>query len=74
VLTNSLEVFSGLLLLVWGADRFVHGAASTARNMGGRPLLIGMTIVALATSAPVSMITLMAPLRDRLNGATLGPG
>jgi len=52
MLLNIVEVIGGLVLLIWGADRFVHGAAATARNMGVAPLLIGLTIVAFATSAP----------------------
>ena len=42
MLANILEVVAGLLLLVWGADRFVLGAAATARNLGVQPLLIGL--------------------------------
>ncbi len=57
------EVIVGLLLLIWGADRFVHGAAATARNLGVPPLLIGLTIVALATSAPEILVSLIAALR-----------
>jgi cation:H+ antiporter len=63
MLGNSFEVFVGLLLLIWGADRFVHGAAATARNLGIPPLLIGLTIVALATSAPEILVSLVAALR-----------
>ncbi|MDH3434833.1 MAG: calcium/sodium antiporter, partial [Gammaproteobacteria bacterium] len=43
MLENLLEVIAGLVLLIWGADRFVHGAAATARNLGIAPLLIGLT-------------------------------
>ena len=63
MLGNAFEVFVGLLLLVWGADRFVHGAAATARNLGIPPLLIGLTIVALATSAPEILVSIVAALR-----------
>ena len=63
MLGNSFEVFVGLLLLIWGADRFVHGAAATARNLGIPPLLIGLTIVALATSAPEILVSLVAAMR-----------
>ncbi len=63
MLGNIFEVIVGLLLLIWGADRFVHGAAATARNLGVPPLLIGLTIVALATSAPEILISLVAALR-----------
>ena len=65
MLGNAFEVIVGLLLLIWGADRFVHGAAATARNLGVPPLLIGLTIVALATSAPEILVSLVAALRDK---------
>ncbi len=63
MLGNAFEVIVGLLFLVWGADRFVHGAAATARNLGIPPLLIGLTIVALATSAPEILVSIVASLR-----------
>lgn len=63
MLGNVFEVIVGLLALIWGADRFVHGAAATARNLGVPPLLIGLTIVALATSAPEILVSLVASLR-----------
>ncbi|MBN2704780.1 MAG: hypothetical protein JXR23_11285 [Pontiellaceae bacterium] len=43
-------LIAGLALLVWSADRFVDGSASTARHFGMSPLLIGMVIVGLGTS------------------------
>ncbi|MDH3373884.1 MAG: calcium/sodium antiporter [Gammaproteobacteria bacterium] len=63
MLGNTLEVVGGLLLLIWGADRFVHGAAATARNMGVAPILIGLTIVAFATSAPEILVSVVAAIR-----------
>lgn len=63
MLGNLLEIVAGLLLLVWGADRFVHGAAALARNLGVAPLLIGLTIVAFATSAPEIVVSVIAALR-----------
>jgi cation:H+ antiporter len=59
-----LEVVGGLILLVWGADRFVHGAAAAARNMGIAPLLIGLTVVAFATSAPEILVAIVASIRN----------
>lgn len=53
----------GLVLLVWGADRFVHGVAASARNMGIAPLLIGLTVVAFATSSPEILVSVVASLR-----------
>ena len=42
----------GFALLVWSADRFVDGAASTAKPLGMPSLLIGILIVGLGTSEP----------------------
>jgi cation:H+ antiporter len=64
MLGNILEAIAGLVLLIWGADRFVHGAAATARNLGVTPLLIGLTIVAFATSAPEILVSIDAALRN----------
>jgi len=63
MLGNIGELVAGLLLLIWGADRFVHGAAATARNLGVAPLLIGLTIVAFATSAPEILVSIVAASR-----------
>lgn len=63
MLGNLVAIVAGLLLLVWGADRFVHGAAALARNLGVAPLLIGLTIVAFATSAPEIIVSVLAASR-----------
>jgi cation:H+ antiporter len=57
------ELIVGLLLLIWGADRLVYGAAAAARNLGIAPLLIGLTIVAFATSAPEVLVSIVAAFR-----------
>ncbi len=63
MVANTFSVIAGLALLIWGADRFVHGAAATARNLGVAPLLIGLTIVAFATSAPEILVSIVASTR-----------
>jgi cation:H+ antiporter len=65
MLADFLIVFAGLILLIWGADRFVHGAAATARNLGVAPLMIGLTIVAFATSAPEVLVSIDASIRGQ---------
>ncbi len=55
-----VAVIVGFALLVWAADRFVLGAAATARNLGLSPLIIGMTVVGVATSAPEILISAIA--------------
>jgi len=65
MLGNIGEIFAGLVLLILGADRFVHGAAATARNLGIAPLLIGLTVVAFATSAPEILVAIVAAARGQ---------
>ena len=65
ILSNILLVIAGLVLLIWGADRFVHGAAASARNLGIAPLLIGLTIVAFATSAPEILVSVFASVKGQ---------
>lgn len=55
-------VIIGLGLLIFGADRFVEGAAAAAKNIGVPPLLVGLTIVAFATSAPEMLVSAVAAL------------
>jgi cation:H+ antiporter len=56
----TLAVIFGLALLVWSADRFVDGAAATARHLGMPPLLIGMVIIGFGTSAPEMVVSAIA--------------
>lgn len=55
-------IVAGLIGLVWSSDKFVDGAAAIARWAGLSPLLIGLTIVSLGTSAPEIVISIIASL------------
>jgi len=55
-------VICGISLLVWSADRFTDGAAAIARNMGISPLIVGLTIVAMGSSAPEVIVSINAAL------------
>ncbi|BBB30712.1 calcium/sodium antiporter [Neptunomonas japonica] len=57
-----LSIIAGLIILVWSADRFVIGAAATAKNSGMSPMLIGLTIVSFGTSAPEILVSIMASI------------
>ena len=46
-----LFLIAGFLLLIKGADWFVDGSAGVARRLRVPTLIIGMTIVAMGTSA-----------------------
>ncbi|NBC22082.1 MAG: calcium/sodium antiporter [Gammaproteobacteria bacterium] len=65
MLLDLISVAIGLALLIWGADRFVVGAAGTARNLGVPTLLIGLTIVGFATSAPEILVSVVAAIAGR---------
>lgn len=57
-----LAILGGFILLVWSADRFVEGAAATAKYAGMPSLLIGMVIVGFGTSAPEMVVSAMAAI------------
>lgn len=59
----------GLALLVWSADRLVFGAAALAKNLGVTPLVIGMTILAMGSSAPEMMVSATAALSGKTDTA-----
>ncbi|MEE3169647.1 MAG: calcium/sodium antiporter [Pseudomonadota bacterium] len=53
-------IIAGLVLLVWSADKFVEGSATTANHFGMPPLLIGMVVVGFGTSAPEMAVSALA--------------
>lgn len=55
-------VLGGLLALLAGGEVLVRGASSLARSLGMSPLVVGLTIVAFATSAPEMAVTVDAAL------------
>ena len=62
MLVPLIVVLLGLAALLWSAERFVGAAAATAHRAGMSTLLVGMTIVALGTSAPEIVVSVMASL------------
>ena len=53
----------GFVMLVKGADWFVDGAAGIAAKFGIPQLVIGLTIVAMGTSAPEAAVSITAALK-----------
>ena len=53
----AVSLLFGLLVLVASADQFVDGTVAIARSLGVQPLIIGLTIVGLGTSAPEIMVS-----------------
>jgi len=58
----ALQIIGGFLLLLGGAEIMVRGAVALARRFGISALVIGMTVVALGTSAPELLVSLNAAL------------
>ena len=57
-----LQCIAGMVLLIGGAELFVRGASRLARGLGMAPLVVGLTVVALGTSAPEFAVVLQAAL------------
>jgi cation:H+ antiporter len=66
-----LQVVMGFVLLLGGAEFLVRGAVAVAVRLGLSPMLIGMTVVALGTSAPEFVVSLNAAM-DGAPGIALG--
>lgn len=58
-----LLLILGFVMLIKGADWFVDGAAGIARKFGIPSLVIGLTIVAMGTSAPEAAISISAAFK-----------
>lgn len=69
LLMPTLLLIVGLSLLVWGADKLVFGSAALAKNYGISPLVIGMTILAMGSSAPEMMVSAAAALDGKTDTA-----
>lgn len=55
-----IAIITGFAVLIWGADRFIDGAANIATNFGVSPLIVGLTIVGFGTSAPEMLVAGLA--------------
>jgi cation:H+ antiporter len=69
VVINLVIFLVGLLVLSWSADRFVYGASALAKNIGVSPMMIGLTIVAMGSSAPEIVVSATASLDGNTNTA-----
>ena len=57
---NFVLLVVGFVMLVKGADWFVEGASGIASKLGVSQLVIGLTIVAMGTSAPEAAVSISA--------------
>lgn len=63
ILLDVVVLIVGFALLIKGADWFVDGSASVAKKLRVPTLIIGMTIVAMGTSAPECAVSIAASLK-----------
>ena len=59
-----IALIFGFMTLVWGAERFLSGAASTASHLGVSKMLIGLTVVSIGPSAPEILVALAAAVEN----------
>lgn len=62
MLVTVLGLFAGLVGLYVGGEWLVSGAAKLARSLGISPLVVGLTVVSIGTSAPELLVSLSAAL------------
>lgn len=60
ILLQVILLVLGFIMLAKGADKFVEGAAGIAAKFGIPQLVIGLTIVAMGTSAPEAAVSIAA--------------
>ena len=70
MLINIAALLAGFTFLIFSADFFVKGTSAIARNFGIPPLIIGLTIVGLGTSAPEILVAAMASAQGNTGLAT----
>ena len=63
ILIQVLLLVLGFAMLIKGADWFVEGASGIARKLGIPQLVVGLTIVAMGTSAPEAAVSITAALK-----------
>lgn len=60
MILDIVMLVGGLVVLAWSADRFVLGAAASARYLGLPALVIGMVVIGFGTSAPELVVSAFA--------------
>ena len=71
VFLNYPLLLVGFVLLIKGADMFIDGASGIARNLKIPPIIVGLTVVAMGTSAPEAAVSITASVTGQ-NGMAIG--
>ena len=62
MLLSLIVLTVGFVLLIRGADYFVDGASALANRMCIPPIVIGLTVVAMGTSAPEAAVSISSAM------------
>lgn len=65
IIVNVCYLIIGIAMLCAGSDMMVKGAVSTARSFGVSELIIGLTILAVGTSLPELVVSIMAAIQGK---------
>lgn len=60
---NYIILIVGFALLIKGADVFVDGASAVAKKLGIPPVIVGLTIVSIGTSAPELAVSIISAIK-----------
>lgn len=61
---NVMLLFCGIIATIYGAEKLVDGAVSIAQYFGMSDAVIGLTIIAIGTSAPELATTIVGTIRN----------
>jgi len=70
-MTSIFQLFAGLLYLYFGGEFLVSGASAIARRFSVSPLVIGLTLVSMGTSAPELAVSLNAAMSANASDISL---
>lgn len=61
---NFMLLFCGIIATIYGAEKLVAGAVNIAKHFGMSDAVIGLTIIAIGTSAPELATTIVGTIRN----------
>ena len=64
---NFTQLLLGIIILVWGANKFVDHSSVIAKHLGINDLVIGLTLIAAGTSAPEIFVAISAVINGNEN-------
>lgn len=62
IILNVVLLIIGIVLVLWGADKFTDGASGLARRWHMSEMVIGLTVVAMGTSMPEFVVSFFSAL------------